>query len=167
MNQYNTNMLDEVRKKLVKEISLLSNDHFNHRPKTGSWSIAQVCHHLVLVENSTSKAVSWGLQKDSRSDVERKNVELSLDRSIKIEAPELVEPAEEPFQVQIIMDMLCEARKNLLGILSKIDDCSVLQERTVKHPVFGALPLDQWVDLVSLHEQRHIEQIQEIKEQLN
>lgn len=31
------------------------------------------------------------------------------------------------------------------------------------HPALGELFLDQWIELIYLHEQRHIEQIKEIK----
>lgn len=31
------------------------------------------------------------------------------------------------------------------------------------HPALGELLLDQWIELIYLHEQRHIEQIKEVK----
>ena len=31
------------------------------------------------------------------------------------------------------------------------------------HPALGELSLDQWIELIYLHEQRHISQIKEIK----
>jgi hypothetical protein len=39
----------------------------------------------------------------------------------------------------------------------------VYYANTVRHPVLEELPLDQWIELLYLHEQRHIEQIKEIK----
>jgi hypothetical protein len=38
-----------------------------------------------------------------------------------------------------------------------------LAEKSVTHPALGELPLDQWIEQIYLHEQRHIEQIKEIK----
>ncbi len=50
MNKLVNDNLYETRSNLVKEITLLSDAQFNHKPDMSQWSIAQVCHHLVLVE---------------------------------------------------------------------------------------------------------------------
>jgi len=155
--------LYETRNHLIKEIDLLNDEPFNVRPGTKNWSIAQVCHHLFLVEQAAIKAIAWGLKGMDRSEKERKNVQLILDRTKKIQAPPIVEPALEPFKVQKIIDMLSDSRKKLIDYLSTIEDPSILVEKSVNHPAFGELPLDQWIEMIYLHEQRHIEQIKEIK----
>ena len=155
--------LYETRNHLLKEITLLNDEQFNERPDAKKWSIAQVCHHLFLVEKATIKAIEWGLKGMDRSQKERKKVHLILDRTKKIQAPQIVEPAVEPFKVQQIIDLLSDSRKKLMNSLSTIEDKSILGEKSVYHPAFGELPLDQWVELIYLHEQRHIEQIKEIK----
>ena len=88
---------------------------------------------------------------------------LLLDRTKKFKAPKIVEPDVEPFEVQQIIDLLNESRKKLMTFLSTIEDKSILAEKSVKHPALGELPLDQWIEQIYLHEQRHIEQINEIK----
>jgi len=93
----------------------------------------------------------------------RKNVQQIADRSNKIIAPKIVEPAEDLFTVQQIMDLLDASRKKLITFLDTIEDKSILSEKSVKHPALGELPLDQWIEQIYLHEQRHIEQIKEIK----
>lgn len=161
-NLVNDNLY-EMRNKLVKEITLLSYTQFNGRPGMNMWSIAQVCHHLVLVEQATIKAITWGLKKGENTQKVRKNVHLILDRSKKFKAPEIVEPDVEPFEVQSIIDLLNDSRIKLLTFLSTIGDKSLLAEKSCKHPALGELPLDQWIEQIYLHEQRHIEQIKEIK----
>ena len=161
-NLVNDNLY-ETRNNLVKEITSLSYTQFNGRLGMNMWSIAQVCHHLVLVEQATIKAIAWGLKKVDNTQTERKNVQLVLDRTKKFKALEIVEPDIEPFEVQSIIDLLNDSRKKLLTFLSTIEDKSILTERSVKHPAFGELPLDQWIEHIYLHEQRHIEQIKEIK----
>ncbi|MFJ5717872.1 DinB family protein [Neobacillus sp. NPDC093127] len=164
MNNLVNDNLDETRTNLVKEITLLSDAQFNSKPDRNMWSIAQVCHHLVLVEEATIKAIAWGLKEVDRSQKERKNVQLIiLDRTKKIKAPKMVEPGVEPFEVQQIIDLLNDSRKKLMTFLSTIEDQSILAEKSVKHPALGELPLDQWIEQIYLHEQRHIEQIKEIK----
>ena len=155
--------LYETRNDLVKEISLLSYDDFNNRCDRSKWSIAQVCHHLILVEKATTKAIAWGLKESTSTEKERKNVQLMLDRTKKLKAPKIVEPDTEPFEVQQIINMLNDSRTNLMTLLNTVEDKSILKGKSVKHPAFDELPLDQWIEQIYLHEQRHIEQIKELK----
>lgn len=164
MNKLVNDNLSETRNNLVKEITLLSDTEFNSKPDMNMWSIAQVCHHLVLVEEASIKAIAWGLKDNDRTPKERKNVHLILlDRTKKIKAPKIVEPAVESFEVSQIIDLLSDSRKELMAFLSTIEDKAILEEKSVKHPALGELPLDQWIEQIYLHEQRHIEQIKEIK----
>ncbi|TCS93879.1 DinB family protein [Hazenella coriacea] len=163
MNKLVNDNLYETRDNLVKEITLLSDDQFNTKPDVSTWSIAQVCHHLVLVEEASIKAIAWGLKEIDNTQKERKKVHSILDRTKKIKAPKIVEPDVEPFKVQHTIDLLNDSRKKLMTFLSTIDDKSILAKKSVKHPALGELPLDQWIEQIYLHEQRHIEQIKEIK----
>ena len=76
-NLVNDNLY-ETRNNLVKEITSLSNTQFNSSPGMNKWSIAQVCHHLVLVEQATIKAIAWGLKEIDNTQKERKNVHLYI-----------------------------------------------------------------------------------------
>ncbi|MGG0857493.1 DinB family protein [Metabacillus fastidiosus] len=168
MNKLINDNLYATRKNLVKEIVLLSNAQFNSKPDMNIWSIAQVCHHLVLVEEASIKAIAWGLKEDAHTQKERKNVHIILlDRTKKIKAPKIVEPDVESFEVPQIIDLLNNSRKKLITFLSTIEDKAILEEKSMKHPALGELPLDQWIEQIYLHEQRHIEQIKEIKSLLD
>jgi hypothetical protein len=161
-NLHNQNLLD-TRNRLLNEISLLGYEEFNKSPDTNTWSIAQVSYHLVLTEKSFTRAIEYGLKQLPNNQVKRKNLHHALDRTKKIEAPEIVIPNLEPLDVLEVIDLLNESRNYLLTVLKTVKDKSILEEKSVVHPVFGELPLDQWVELLYLHEQRHIDQIKEIK----
>ncbi|MBG9453736.1 PadR family transcriptional regulator [Lysinibacillus sphaericus] len=163
MSQLINDQLCETRNNLVEEIKLLSDIQFNTKPDANSWSIAQVCHHLILTDASFVRLIAWALKQEDSKQVERKNIQLVADRTKKIPAPEFVVPAEDFFTVQQIIELLEESRKKFTTFLDTIEDPSLLAEKSFKHPFLGDLPLDQWVELVSIHEQRHIEQIKEIK----
>lgn len=164
MNKFVDDNLHETRNNLVKEITLLSDAQFNSMPSMNKWSIAQVCHHLVLVEEASIKAIAWGLKETDSVPKERKNVHnIMLNRTKKIKAPKIVEPDVKPFEVQQIIGLLNQSRKKLLTFLSTIEDKSILAKKSVMHPALGELPLDQWIEQIYLHEQRHIEQINELK----
>lgn len=157
------NHLFETRNKLITEISSLTQSQLNCRPVINMWSIAQVCQHLVLVEQATLKAIAFGLKRIERTQVERKDVQLMLDRTKKFKAPAIVEPAVEPFEMESLIGLLNKSREKLMTVLSKIEDKTILEGKSFKHPALGELPLDQWIEQIYLHEQRHIEQIKEIK----
>lgn len=164
MNKLVNENLDEARNILVKEIASLNYVQFNNKPEMNKWSIAQVCHHLILVEEATIKAILWGLKKSESTQKDRKEVkQVLLDRTKKIKAPKIVEPDEKPFEVQQIIKLLNASRERLLTFLNTIEDNSILANKSMEHPALGELPLDQWVEQIYLHEERHIEQIKEIK----
>jgi hypothetical protein len=163
MSQTENDIFTETRNRLVDEISSLSHDEFNKRPNSSTWSIAQICHHVALAEESFAKAIVYGLKKEGNNKAERKNIHTMSDRAIKNDAPEIVMPASKPMEYQQIIGKLNDSRNYFLSVLNSVEDPSILAEKSTKHPLFGYLPLDQWVELLYLHEQRHIEQIKDIK----
>lgn len=156
-------LLSETRKQLIKEISSLTGEQFNEKPALDKWSIAQICHHLYIVEGLFTKAIKKGLKSESHDNLERKNIHIITDRMQKFKSPEIAEPSEEQFDVQTMLKLLNESRYHFLNLLHEMENHSILSKKAAKHPVFGELPLEQWIDLLYLHEQRHIEQIKYIK----
>ncbi|WP_391116789.1 DinB family protein [Psychrobacillus sp. L3] len=164
MNKSINDKLYEMRNNLVNEITLLDDVQFNSEPEKNMWSIAQVCHHLVLVEEASIKVITLGLKEMDSTPKERKKIHhILIDRTKKYKAPKIVEPDVGPFEVQQIIDLLNDSRTKLMTFLSTIEDKSILAEKSMKHPALGELPLDQWIEQIYGHEQRHIEQIKEIK----
>lgn len=160
--------LDDTRNRLLNEFKFLSFEQINQQPDTATWSIAQVCEHVSLAENSFAKAIRYGLRAEPVQECEpSKAIQILTDRSRKVDAPDIVNPGTEQLDVKQIVGMLNESRTLLLDILCSIQDPSVLTKKSVKHALFGELPLAQWIEVVYLHEQRHIEQIQEIKSRLS
>lgn len=155
--------LFKTREQLINEVSSLSFDEFNRQFEMNKWSIAQVCHHLFITEKLFTKAIVFGLDQKNPTITEHIPINYVSDRSNKIQAPKISEPSSEPIQVLQIVQLLSNSRNKLIDVLGKIDDKSVLKASAVTHPVFGDLPLDQWLELLYLHEQRHIEQIQDLK----
>ncbi|WP_042454532.1 DinB family protein [Neobacillus dielmonensis] len=156
--------LAETRFLLLKEISAFTDERLN-TSVPNSWSVGQICHHLYLAEIVFTKAIMYGLAKNSDQDSLPKQQPLHIltDRSVKIEAPDVVAPSSGPFTRKKITRMLEESREKLLDALNNVEDELVLSVKAAKHPFLGNLPLNQWVETVYLHEQRHISQIREIK----
>jgi hypothetical protein len=163
MEIINHNELYSTRVKLIDEISSVSFEDFNRMIDSETWSIGQVCHHLYLAETAFTGAILYGLKKEEGFGAEQKSFTFVLDRTKKINAPDIVTPSNGPFEVQQILDLLSQSRNKLNSLLDTIREPSILLNRSTRHPVFGNLALNQWIDLIYLHEQRHIEQIKELK----
>lgn len=121
--------LSATRAQLLKEITIYNNTQFNQKPDENSWSIAQICHHLVLVEASTIKAITWGLSSQENSEPKRLNVQLIKDRTRKLKAPKIVEPSDEPFEIQQILTLLDDTREQFTTYLQAIEDPSLLAKK--------------------------------------
>jgi uncharacterized damage-inducible protein DinB len=155
--------LTATRNRLLKEISGLSDAELNRKPNPDTWSVAQVCHHLYLSESVFTQAIIYGLTKSNGRKAEPVPVQLAVDRTQKAKAPDIVAPGDDSLDSEQIKKFLHHSRNQFLEFYNQLEDKSILAEKSTKHPLFGYMPLDQWVELIYLHEERHIEQIKEIK----
>jgi uncharacterized damage-inducible protein DinB len=155
--------LTSTRKKLLNEISDLGHEELNKKPSADTWSVAQVCHHLYLAESVFTQAIIYGLSKSNGRKAAPVPVQLTVDRTQKAKAPDMVVPGDDPLDLQSISELLGQSRNLFLDFYNQLEDKTLLTEKSAKHPLFGYMPLDQWVELIYLHEERHIEQLKEIK----
>ncbi|GIO01938.1 hypothetical protein J5TS2_26060 [Brevibacillus halotolerans] len=154
-----------VRTELIDKVDGLSDTELNQRAMEGVWTIGQVLEHLYLTE----KAVAYHVRKAlSNEDVqiEPKSISLILDRSNKVQAPAPYEPTDEPKHLQDLLLKLESTRTSLLAACEGTES-SQLAKKGFTHPAFGLLDINQWIEFVGLHEQRHLEQIKEIKAHLS
>ncbi|AYB43142.1 DinB family protein [Paenibacillus lautus] len=154
--------LKETRVELLGILTGLSGDQLNQQKDLNSWSISQVCQHLYITEELYIVAIKKGLRSKEESYIENKPVESLLDRSKKLEAPDIAKPTDEFLEYQEIIEKLNNSRQKLLELLNTVEDPSVLSRRHFTHPVFKEMLLMDWLKSLYLHEQRHIKQIKEI-----
>jgi hypothetical protein len=158
--------LNDTRLHLLSVLDGLSNDQLNWRPNDSTWSIAQVVEHIAVVEEGTSKVISLGLEQVPSFQVTDMPLEeLVLDRSKKIVAPERLHPSTAPKNLAELKAILLNSREAFLSTIGNIEDVAVLDKTSppVAHPVFGRMSTAQWITLTPLHEERHIKQIEELK----
>ncbi|MFB4324432.1 DinB family protein [Paenibacillus sp. CR_12] len=158
--------LKETRDELFGILTGLSGDQLNQQKDLNSWSISQVCQHLFKTEELYVVAIKKGLKSKEDSFIENKSVEFLLDRSQKLEAPDIAKPTDEFLEYEEIIEKLNNSRQKLLELLNTVEDESVLSRRHFIHPVFNEMLLIEWVKSLYLHEQRHINQINEIIDRL-
>ncbi|MDT0121533.1 DinB family protein [Paenibacillus sp. RRE4] len=156
---------DEIRGRIWEAISGLDEDHLNRKPSPEQWSIVQVLRHLNLMENVITKQARHALEKGQNVSIEKKPYEMSLDRSRSVEAPPHVQPPTEPEPLADIRSDLA-ASHQALEQFAREHDVALLRSKSFPHPAFGEMDLEQWIDFTSYHEERHLAQIREIKQQL-
>lgn len=156
--------LEETRNELLGILNGLSGERLNKRKDSSSWSIAQVCQHLSKTEELYVAAIRRGLKSEEDSFKENKPLDFLLDRSKRLEAPDIAKPTDEVLEYEEIIEKLNKSRQKLFELLHTLEDPSVLSRKYYIHPVFKEMLLIDWVRSLYFHEQRHIEQIKEIKD---
>lgn len=151
-----------TRDELLGILKGLNRDQLYMKKDPDSWSIGQIYQHLIKTEELFVIAIKKGLKSNEDSLIENKPLDFLLDRSKKIIAPDMAKPTEEIMEYHEIVEKLKHSRGKLLAILNTIEDPSVLSRRHFIHPVFKEMLLIEWLKTLYLHEQRHIQQINEI-----
>ncbi|NRD79851.1 DinB family protein [Bacillus sp. BRMEA1] len=158
-----------TRKELLSLLDGLSDSQLNWKPNENAWSIAQIVKHVATLEGTAAQIIQLGLDQEPNfapSDIPLEK--MILDRSKKFNAPERLHPLAEPKTLEQLKEMLHNSQEQFLSALNSIKDVSLLDKTAPPrpHPVFGQMSTNQWILAVPLHEQRHIKQIEEVKEKL-
>ncbi|SDQ84230.1 Uncharacterized damage-inducible protein DinB (forms a four-helix bundle) [Virgibacillus salinus] len=156
---------NQAREELLAEVNGISDEDLNRKPSEDRWSIKQVLEHLYLMEGAITNNIRSQLVYGEVVNIADKPIELSVDRSRKVDAPKFVEPSEVFATLEELKQKL-EATHNGLSELAGTSDERQLAEKGSPHPVFGQMSLKQWIPFVGYHEKRHTEQIKEVKEEL-
>ncbi|HKE00493.1 MAG TPA: DinB family protein [Planctomycetota bacterium] len=161
----------DLQRKLEKEtlaaVEGLSDAQWTWKPAPNKWSVGEVIEHLVLVETRVQGRLDKTLAGAPDPDWKKKTAgkaemleKLLPDRSMKADAPEPVQPKGKLTHAEAIAEYK-KARAKTIEMTVKSD--APLKAFTFDHPFFGPLSAYQWLLLVPLHNQRHNQQIAEVK----
>lgn len=159
------NINEEIRNQLLETVSGLTDDQLNEPEEKGRWSIMQTMHHLYLMEKSIAIIISNRLKSKITVPAEPKPIEMTVDRSRKVDAPIFVVPTKRYMSLEKMKGKLEESRNELNKVAHNADQIA-LEQNSYPHPVFGPMPLKQWIPFVGFHEKRHLAQIEEIKQKV-
>ena len=149
---------NRIRKKIFKSIEGLTDEQFNKIPFNGGWSPKQIIEHLVRMETVIATNILKELKNPDSPKSLTKPIALSTIRIVKVKAPEYTVPTE-VFKSKLEMqNELYESRLFLLDVYESSTD-DELREKSMKHPIFGQVPLIQWFSFVGMHEKRHFKQL--------
>ncbi|MGG0657852.1 DinB family protein [Rummeliibacillus pycnus] len=155
----------KAREALLKSVSGLSDEQLNKEVEEGKWTIAQVLEHLYLLEVDATRVIQETLLNNENNPTKSKPVHLAVDRSHKVKAIEEWVPSNAYQTLENLKQKLTNSRDALVKSIQEVSE-EDLDQKSLPHPAFGSLSINQWVSFIGYHEQRHIGQIEEIKEAL-
>lgn len=164
--------LDATRARLTASVEGLAagQEHFRSAPER--WSVAEIMEHLALAEAGSVKLFDKLLQKAETEGRERRAgdpfapVSLAEQaapfRGQKFKAPDQSRPTG-TVPLSDSLASLSDSLARIHALRPRVEraDCA---EQRFPHPIFGPLNLYQWLLFTAAHEERHLKQIEALKE---
>lgn len=151
-----------VRHELLASPTGLTEEQFNQKPAKDEWSIKQVMEHLVLFDQVLLRRMQSAIEQPDML-LEPKDISPSADRSRRLKYPETMKPTDGVCSINDLLARLRESHQALVSFYNELPDKSILQHKGVPHERYGVMSLDQWIELAAVHDQRHLQQIQDIR----
>lgn len=129
----------------------------------GCWSILQVAEHIAAVEQRMLRAIQSGSEKTSAPDFERdaKLAVAAKNRERKLQAPEMVIPKGRWFTLAECAEAFEQSRAKTLNFARTAEN---LRGKSIDHPLLGEIDGCQAMLVMASHAERHVAQIEEIKQ---
>lgn len=156
---------NEIRASLFQQVDTLTDVEFNKKTDAESWSPKEIIEHLVKMEQTITKGIKAQLADPKSPKAKKKPIQLSTLRFVKVKAPGHTVPTPDYQTKEKMKALLHEARMELLSVYTS-SNLIDLRNKSLKHPVFGKVPLIQWFPFVGLHEKRHLKQLEKTIEKI-
>ena len=159
--------LDSIHSKLVDTISPIEDPLFSRSPAEKEWSIAEIVHHLCLVEERVIQELETELANPPRTvGFLRTLIPTSIValRLLHVKAPRGVRPLNPPARVEVIANY--DAARSRLKDLCAIHGRDRLKQLVFNHPFLGEIDGTATISFVGYHELRHYKQIREVIKKL-
>ena len=154
---------------LFEEIEALTHSQWRFKPSERAWSIAQCVEHLAEVEGAVNDRIQ-ALLLEGYSDPKLCAEAAGKDRLIGKAVPSRNRHAEAPqqpagSQVFATPEPAGSAFKDVRARTLQFAQSTQhdLEKYVTPHFVFGQLNIFQWLFMLSLHCERHLAQIKEVK----
>ena len=165
--------LDDTRARLVDAVESLTDEEQGFRPSPERWTAAEIIEHLSIVERRVARVLGVMLSKlePEAARAEGSKFEpvtlaefVERSRTEKYQAPDEIRPKGAPLRDSLAH--LRDSRDSLRSLRERVERVDGTRAR-FPHPVWGPLDLYQWLAFVGAHEQRHLSQLEALKETMN
>lgn len=164
-------LLARTRSALIAEARTFGAEGFGRSPAPGRWSAAHVLDHLAVMEGRLAPhfcAMVEGTRPGTVGPWDRVRClppSLALWRGIRVPNPKIVDPAKQPGGCAELIAKLTSSRRQLVTLIEATRGRDLGHLRLV-HGFLGGLNLYGWWELIAHHEERHRQQLIEIREAL-
>jgi hypothetical protein len=161
--------LQATRKLFLESVAGLSEAQWKFKPAPEVWSVAEVAEHIAVSEDTifgliTEKIMKGPAEPDKKAEVQGKDqiiLEKVVDRSVKVQAPEILRPTHRFASQQALVDHFKESRDRTIAYVTNSQE--ELRSHFGDHPLLKTMDGYQWLLLLSSHSHRHTLQIEEVK----
>jgi DinB family protein len=159
--------LDSIHQQLLETVSPLTPEIFSQRPAEGQWSVAEIVHHLCLVEDRVTRDLERAIGREpQRVGFFRRLIPTSIVsvRLIRVKAPKAMNPLDAP-AMDVAIENYDRAR-NSLKALCATHGKDRFRKIVFKHPFLGDIDGVATISFIGYHERRHHKQIREVLRKL-
>ncbi|HEX8188805.1 MAG TPA: DinB family protein [Pyrinomonadaceae bacterium] len=163
--------IDRTRARLLASVQGLSEEQQSYSPAPDRWSVAQLVEHLSIVEGNVASLLDRLLGKAGEPVEAQATFDISdpvsieefveRSRHVRHEAPERIRPTGLPLADSLAR--LRDSRAALHALRPRVERADGRALR-FPHPAWGPLDLYQWLLFLGAHEDRHLAQIEALKE---
>src|SRR5699024_5392574 len=148
---------EEAREALWNSVRDVHHERFNQKPAADEGSIKQILEHLYLMEGAIANNIETQLASGKEEEAKKRTFELRVHRTTKVEAPNEFQPTDDEASILEMEEKLATSHQALQKIANEYSEAT-LAKKSMPHPAFGNMSLDQWVTFVGYHEDRHTKQ---------
>ena len=158
--------LQKTEQELLTLVTGVTDAQWAFKPAPERWSIGEVVEHIVLAEALMFDTAVRSLDRaqnpkwdETLPKTDRLRRALP-DRSRRVDAPAAIKPQQAMSRAEV-MARFAEQRKRALAYARDADH--PVKAHTAPNPFFGDLNAHQWLLYIPLHNERHNQQIAEVK----
>lgn len=160
--------MKDSRADVVKSVKDLTEAQLNFRPGQDQWTIKECIYHIAISERNLGNLIEATMKSpanpEKRSEIKLTDEELvrrMQDRSFKVKTKEQFEPKNTPYKN--LDEALTDFKINRISHIKYVKSTTEDLRNHVTQMSFGWIDCYQICLMISAHSNRHIQQINEVK----
>lgn len=160
--------MKDSRADVVKSVKDLTEAQLNFRPGKDQWTIKECIYHIAISERNLGNLIEATMKSpanpEKRSEIKLTDEELvrrMQDRSFKVKTKEQFEPKNTPYKN--LDEALTDFKINRISHIKYVKSTTEDLRNHVTQMSFGWIDCYQICLMISAHSNRHIQQINEVK----
>src|SRR5699024_4154829 len=126
-------VIEEAREALWNSVRDVHHEQFNQKPAADERSIIQFLKHLYLMEGAISNNIEKLLASGKEEEAKKRPIELSVDRTTKVEAPNEFQPTDDEASILEMEEKLATSHQALQKIANEYSEAT-LAKKAMPHP---------------------------------